>query len=182
MEQVKNTSFKTHRNLLFHISKALDRFTRIYEGHAIAQVVSHQLLTMEAGFATRGNACGICVGQSCTGTGSSVGLSLFPINIASVLHIHLYIIWGMESGAISGCSSTETWCCPFITIIIRFLKMSYGHRRRAWIQGLHIKSSSFPKNLHFYQLLLKAYCSHFSLLARDLSQALNIRGKPVGPC
>jgi hypothetical protein len=47
-------------------------------GHAMAQVVSHRPLTAEAWVRARVNPCGICGGQSCTGTGFSPSSSVFP--------------------------------------------------------------------------------------------------------
>jgi hypothetical protein len=47
-------------------------------GHAMAQVVSRRPLTAEARVRTRVNPCGICGGQSGTGTGFSPSFSVFP--------------------------------------------------------------------------------------------------------
>jgi hypothetical protein len=47
-------------------------------GRAMAQVVSRRPLTVEARVCTRVNPCGICGGQSGTGTGFSPSSSVFP--------------------------------------------------------------------------------------------------------
>jgi hypothetical protein len=47
-------------------------------GRAMAQVVSHRPLTAEARVRARVNSCGICGGQSGTGTGLSPSSSVFP--------------------------------------------------------------------------------------------------------
>jgi hypothetical protein len=44
---------------------------RDHGGRVIAQAVSHRLLTAEARFRAHGSPCGICGGQSDTGTGFS---------------------------------------------------------------------------------------------------------------
>jgi hypothetical protein len=50
-------------------------------GHAMAQVVSRRPLTMEAWVRARVNPCGICGGQSGTGTGFSPSSSVLPCHI-----------------------------------------------------------------------------------------------------
>jgi hypothetical protein len=47
-------------------------------GRAMAQVVSRRPLTVEARVRVRVNPCGICGGQSGTGTGFSLSSSVFP--------------------------------------------------------------------------------------------------------
>jgi hypothetical protein len=47
-------------------------------GRAMAQIVSRRPLTAEARVRTRVNPCGICGGQSGTGTGFSPSSSVFP--------------------------------------------------------------------------------------------------------
>jgi hypothetical protein len=51
---------------------------RELEVHAMAQVVSHWPFTVEAQVHARVNTCGICGGQSGTGTGFSPNSSVFP--------------------------------------------------------------------------------------------------------
>jgi hypothetical protein len=50
-------------------------------GRAMVQVVSRRPVTAEAGVRARVNPCGICGGQSGTGTGFSPGSSVSPVNI-----------------------------------------------------------------------------------------------------
>jgi hypothetical protein len=56
-------------------------------GRAMAQAVSRRSLTEEARVLSRVNACGICGGQSGTGTGFSPSCGFSPVNfIPPVLH------------------------------------------------------------------------------------------------
>jgi hypothetical protein len=70
---------------------------RSQEGRAMAQVVSGRTLTADARVRARVNPCGICGGQSGTGTGfspsSSVSLSIYHSTVALQTHI----IWGMHN-------------------------------------------------------------------------------------
>jgi hypothetical protein len=50
-------------------------------GRAMAQVVSHRPLSTEARVHARVNPCGICGGQSGTGTGFLQVLQFSPVNI-----------------------------------------------------------------------------------------------------
>jgi hypothetical protein len=52
------------------------------DSRAMAQVVSRRPLTAEARVRARVNPCGICGGQSGTGTGSFPSPSVFPVNIS----------------------------------------------------------------------------------------------------
>jgi hypothetical protein len=63
-------------------------------GRAMAQVVSRRPLTAEARVHARVNQCGICGGQSDTGTGFSPG---FPCQYHSTVSLQTHIIWGMRN-------------------------------------------------------------------------------------
>jgi hypothetical protein len=72
----------------------------------MAQVISHQPLTSEARVLPQVTPCGICYGQSGTGTGFSLEFFGFPLSISfhhglSILIYHL----GLNSSPISVCSS-----------------------------------------------------------------------------
>jgi hypothetical protein len=54
----------------------------IQYGHAMAQAVSRRPPTAEARVRSRVNPCGICGGQSGTGTGFSPSSSVFPLSIS----------------------------------------------------------------------------------------------------
>jgi hypothetical protein len=62
-------------------------------GRAIGQVVSRRLLTADALVRSRGNPCGICGGQSGTGTGFSPSSSVFPCQYHSTVAVQTHIIW-----------------------------------------------------------------------------------------
>jgi hypothetical protein len=61
------------------------------------QVVSRRLLTAEARVRFRVNPCGICGGQSGTGTGFSPSSSGFPCLYHSTVALQTHIIWGMRN-------------------------------------------------------------------------------------
>jgi hypothetical protein len=73
-----------------------DRVT-ICLGHAMAQVVSSQPLTAEARVRARVNPCGLCGGQSGSGTGFSPSSSVFPCQCHSTVAFQTHIIWGMRN-------------------------------------------------------------------------------------
>jgi hypothetical protein len=63
----------------------------------MAQVVSSRCLTAEARVRARVNPCGICGGQSGTGTDFSPS-SCFPLSIYhSTVALQTHIIWGMRN-------------------------------------------------------------------------------------
>jgi hypothetical protein len=66
-------------------------------GRAMAQVVSRRPLTAEARVRDRVNPCGICGGQSGTGTGFSTSSSVFPCQYHSTVAPQTHIIWGMRN-------------------------------------------------------------------------------------
>jgi hypothetical protein len=63
----------------------------------MAQVVSSRPLTAEARVRARVNPCGICGGQSVTGTGFSPSSSVFPCQYHSTVALQTHIIWGMRN-------------------------------------------------------------------------------------
>jgi hypothetical protein len=60
----------------------------------MAQAVSRRPLTAESRVRTRVNPCGICGGQSGTGTGFSPSSSVSPVNIPSTVVLHTHITSG----------------------------------------------------------------------------------------
>jgi hypothetical protein len=80
----------------------------IYVDHAIAQAVSCWLLTAEVWVHNQDSQCGICGGQSGTGTGFSPS----PLDLPCQYHsadapYSLMYYLGMDNGPVSGCSATE---------------------------------------------------------------------------
>jgi hypothetical protein len=71
-------------------------YTDSESGDAMAHVVSRWPLTAETRVRTRVNPCGICGGQSGTGTGFSPGFSVFPCQYHSTVALQTHIIWGMR--------------------------------------------------------------------------------------
>jgi hypothetical protein len=63
----------------------------------MAQVVSHRPLTAETQVRALVNTCGICGGQSGTGTGFSLSSSVFPCQYHSTVALQTHIIWGMRN-------------------------------------------------------------------------------------
>jgi hypothetical protein len=63
-------------------------------GRAMAQAVSRQPLTAESRVRTRVNPCGICDGQSGTGTGFSPSSLVFPCQYHSTVILHSHISCG----------------------------------------------------------------------------------------
>jgi hypothetical protein len=63
----------------------------------MAQVVSRRPLTAEARVRARVNPCGICGGQSGTGTGFSSSSSVSPCQYHSTVALQTRIIWGMRN-------------------------------------------------------------------------------------
>jgi hypothetical protein len=63
-------------------------------GRAMAQVVSRRPLTLKAQVLARVNPCGICDGQSGTGTRFSPSSSVFPCQYHSTVALQTHIISG----------------------------------------------------------------------------------------
>jgi hypothetical protein len=66
------------------------------EGGAMAWAVSRRLLTVKVQVRARVNPCGICGGQSSTGTGFSLSYDVFPCQYHSTVAPKSHIIWGDE--------------------------------------------------------------------------------------
>jgi hypothetical protein len=64
---------------------------------AMAQVVSRRPLTAEAQVRAWVNPCGICDGQSGTGSGFSPSSSVFPCQYHSTVALQTHIIRGMRN-------------------------------------------------------------------------------------
>jgi hypothetical protein len=77
----------------------------------MAQVVSRRPLTTEARVHARVNPCGICDGQSGTGTGFSPSSSVFLYQYNSAVDLQTHIVWRMNNMSASG-SSSETSSDP----------------------------------------------------------------------
>jgi hypothetical protein len=63
----------------------------------MAQVVSRRAHTAEAWVLAWVNPCGICGGQSGTGTGFSPSSSVFPCQYHFTVALQTHIIWGMRN-------------------------------------------------------------------------------------
>jgi hypothetical protein len=63
----------------------------------MAQVVSRRPLTAETRVRDQVCSCGICGGQSGTGTGFSRSLSVFACQYHSTVADQTHIIWGMRN-------------------------------------------------------------------------------------
>jgi hypothetical protein len=70
----------------------------------MAQGVRPRPLTAEARFRVQVNPCGICGGESGTGTGFSPSSLVFLVNI---IRSSIHIVWGMNNMSVRG-SSSET--------------------------------------------------------------------------
>jgi hypothetical protein len=68
----------------------------------MAQAVSHRPLTAEARVRAQVNLCGICGGQSGTGTGFSASSSVLPCQYHFTVALQTHIILGMNNMSISG--------------------------------------------------------------------------------
>jgi hypothetical protein len=67
-------------------------------GRDVAQVVSYRPLTAETRVRSRVNPCGICGGQSDTGTGFFPEFFGFPLSIYhSTVALQTHIIWGVRN-------------------------------------------------------------------------------------
>jgi hypothetical protein len=90
---------------IIEICQLVQSLLRGGRGHAIAQAVSCRALTAKARVHTRVSPCGICGGQSGTGTGFSQNSLVF----LSISFYHgspySYISWGMNNRRVGGRSS-----------------------------------------------------------------------------
>jgi hypothetical protein len=73
----------------------------------VARVVSRRPLTAKSRVRDRVNLCGICGGQSGTGTGFSLSSSVLPCQYHSAVALHTHIIWVMDNISFIA-SSSET--------------------------------------------------------------------------
>jgi hypothetical protein len=72
-----------------------------WQGHAIAQVVSDQLLSAESRFSAQCGPCRFVMEKVTLTQGFVTGCQFSPVGIVSpLLHIHSYIMWGMDKGPI----------------------------------------------------------------------------------
>jgi hypothetical protein len=83
--------------LFIRFLRLIGRLLNMFIGRAMAQVVSRRPLTAEAWVCARVNPCGICGGQSGTGTGFSPSSSVFPSIYHSAVAPQTHIIWGMRN-------------------------------------------------------------------------------------
>jgi hypothetical protein len=77
----------------------------IQVGRGTAQAVSCRPLAAEARVCARVSPCGICSGQSGTGTGFSSSSSVFHCQCHSTVALQTHIIWGMNNMSVIGSSS-----------------------------------------------------------------------------
>jgi hypothetical protein len=68
-------------------------------GRAMGRAVCHQPLTAEAWVRARFSPCGICGGQSGTGTGFSSNSSVSPCQYYSTVAFHIHILCRVEQRA-----------------------------------------------------------------------------------
>jgi hypothetical protein len=76
---------------------SMENFPPHITSRAMAQVISRRPLTAEALVRIRVNTCGICGGQSGTGTGFSQSSSIFQSIYHSTVALQIHIIWGMRN-------------------------------------------------------------------------------------
>jgi hypothetical protein len=74
-------------------------------GSAMAQAVGRRPLTAESRVRAQVNLCGLCTGQSGTGTGFSPSSSVFPRQYNSTVALHTHISCGIKNRPIGGPSS-----------------------------------------------------------------------------
>jgi hypothetical protein len=96
------------------------RYIHFGKVHAIAGPVSPRLLHSEARVRSQGTPCGICGGQSGTGTGFSQSPSVFPWHYYSTDApcLLMYHLGAREWGLVRGRSSIGTQSDPIATIKI----------------------------------------------------------------
>jgi hypothetical protein len=81
----------------FYLGKSKSRLSR-----SIAQAVSRRFLTAGAGFASRSVHVGFVVDEVALGQVFLRGLRFYPVTIIlPLLHIHSYVIWGMDKGSVT---------------------------------------------------------------------------------
>jgi hypothetical protein len=68
-----------------------------YHSTVALQVVSRRPVIAEARVRTRVNPCGICGGQSDTGTGFCLSSSVFPCQYHSTVALQTHTMWGMRN-------------------------------------------------------------------------------------
>jgi hypothetical protein len=90
-----------------HFSVAVFRNVTTHDtvGRVMAQAVSRQPLITKAGVRDRVRPCGICGGQSGTGTGFSMSSLVFFCQYHFTVVPYRYIIWWMNNRPVGGRSS-----------------------------------------------------------------------------
>jgi hypothetical protein len=145
-------------------------------GHAIAQVVSRRVLTAEAQARSQIRTCGICNGQSGSGTGF-LRVFRFLLSILISPNIpHSSIIWGWYNGSISGRHSKWIRSHPTpqnqrkilirMRMVVNKLVLVYGSE--CWTYGREENGRSEAAQMRFLRRLVR-------LIRRDHTWSKNIR-------